>query len=66
MDKPTEWFADSGTTQHMAGNREPIVHFVPAWQERWMVSGIEESRLVVAEQEDVSVKATVNGITFEG
>jgi hypothetical protein len=31
-----------------------------------MVSGIEESRLVVAEQEDVSVKATVNGITFEG
>lgn len=65
IDKPTEWFADSGATQHMTGNQDLLVNFVPAGPERWMVSRIGESELTVAGQGDVSVKATVNGITLE-
>ncbi|XP_046443855.1 U1 small nuclear ribonucleoprotein 70 kDa-like [Daphnia pulex] len=31
--KPTEWFADSGATQHMTGNRDLLVNFVPTGSE---------------------------------
>jgi hypothetical protein len=66
VNKPTEWFADSGATQHMTGNRDLLVKFVPTGQECWMVSGIGESKLAVAGHGDVNVVATANGKTLEG
>lgn len=64
--KPTEWFADSGATQHMTGNRDLLVNFVPTGSECWMVNGIGESKLAVAGQGDVNVVANANGKTVEG
>lgn len=66
MNNPTEGFADSGVTQHITGNRDLLVNFVPAGPERWMVSGIREAKLAVSGQGDVYVKVTFNGITLEG
>lgn len=65
-DKPTEWFADSGATQHMTGNRDLLVNFIPTGSECWMVNGIGESKLAVAGQGDVNVVATANGKNVKG
>jgi hypothetical protein len=59
--KPTEWFADSGATQHMTGNRDLLVNFAPAGPKCWMVSGVGESKLAVAGQGDVKVVALPMG-----
>jgi len=65
-DKPTVWFADSAATQHMTGNRDLLINFVPVGRERWMVSGIGDAKMPVAGQGDVAVTAIVNGKTLEG
>lgn len=65
-DKPTEWFADSGATKHMTGNRDLLVNFVPTGSECCMLNGIGESKLAVAGQGDVNVVATANGKNVKG
>jgi hypothetical protein len=64
--KTTGWYADSGATQHMTGNRELLTNFVPVHHDKWTVSGIGEAKLLVAGQGDVNLNATVNGHTLNG
>ena len=64
--KKMGWYADSGATQHMTGNRGLLSNFVPIEHGKWTVSGIEEAKLQVAGQGDVNLHATVNGRILNG
>jgi hypothetical protein len=60
------WYADSGATQHMTGNRGLLSNFVPIEHDKWTVSGIGEAKLQVAGQGDVNLHATVDGRIHNG
>ena len=64
--KKTGWYADSGATQHMTGNRGLLSNFVPVEHDKWTVSGIGEAKLQVAGQGDVNLHATVGGSILNG
>ena len=64
--KKTGWYADSGATQHMTGNRRLLSNFVPVEHDKWTVSGIGEAKLQVAGQGDVNLHATVGGSILNG
>jgi uncharacterized protein YcfL len=60
MQRRRWWYAVSGATQHMTDNRAFLTNYAPTGSEKWSVSGIGESSLTVAGEEDVSLYATVN------
>ena len=64
--KATDWFADSGATQHMTDQRNLLINFVPAEPGQWNVSGIGDTTLPVIGQGDVQITSVVNGKHMEG
>ncbi len=58
-----EWYADSGATQHMSGQRSFFRNFVPVKHNTWFVNGIGGSRLQVHGHGEILFTATVNGST---
>ena len=51
VNKPTEWFADSGATQHMTGNRDLLVNFVPTNQSVGWCPELENRNLLLQDME---------------
>lgn len=62
----TDWFADSGATQHMTDQRDLLTNFIPVGSERWTVSGIGNTNLPVTGQGDVTLTAYVDGKSLKG
>lgn len=56
-----EWYADSGATQHMSGQRSLFRNFVPVKSNTWLVNGIGGTRLQVLGHGQIVFKAKVNG-----
>lgn len=59
---PTQWFADSGATQHMSNQRSCFKNFIPVKPGSWAVRGIGNIRLSVHGYGSVVFTATVGGI----
>ncbi len=56
-----DWYADSGATQHMSGQRSLFRNFVPVKPNTWFVNGIGGARLQVLGHGQIVFKAKVNG-----
>lgn len=62
----TDWFADSGATQHMTDQLSTLVNFSSVESETWTVAGIGNTQLTVQGRGDVEVLSIVNGKTRVG
>ena len=51
---PNDWFADSGSTQHMSDQRHFLNNFIPVNGSSWFVGGIGGSRLKVCGHGEVN------------
>ena len=58
----TDWFADSGATQHMSDQASFFTHIVPVQPNSWHVTGIGDARLSVHGYGNIVFITTVNGV----
>lgn len=58
---PTDWFADSGATQHMTDQLSIMNNFTRVPQGSWMVNGIGGTTLAVHGYGDINVHTYVHG-----
>lgn len=61
----TNWFADSGATQHMTDQRSLFRTFTPISSEKWNVNGIGSARLLVRGYGSIEFFVTTGGIQRE-
>ncbi len=65
----TDWFADSGATQHMSDQRSFFKTFTPVEPNTWMVNGIGDAHLSVLGYGNIQFITVVKGVkrivTFE-
>jgi len=66
LSRPSEWYADSGASQHMTDQRSLLTNFTVVEPGRWAVFGIAGTRLDVTGHGDVILTATVGGKTLTG
>ena len=58
----TDWFADSGATQHMSDQKSFFTHIVPVEPNSWHVTGIGDARLSVHGYGNIIFTTSVDGI----
>ena len=61
-----DWFADSGATQHMTGQRSFLHNFVAVNSKGWSVRGIGNVKLPVRGTGQVEFISTVDGVERKG
>lgn len=64
--RSSDWFADSGASQHMTDQRNCLINFIPVAPGQWTVSGIGGTSLPVTGQGDVEIISIVNGNKLQG
>ena len=62
----SDWYADSGATQHMTDQRVMLVNFKAIDPGTWVVSGIGDNRLTVHGQGDVEFSSRAEGVVHAG